>query len=126
VASLPDGLEAMVGERGLALSAGQRQRLAIARALLRKPSVLVLDEPSSALDPTSEFMLGQTLKRLATHCTVLVVTHRAALLEIADRAVVLENGRIIEQGAPRELLITESALGRHFRDFSLRVAYPDA
>lgn len=126
VDSLPDRLQAMVGERGLSLSAGQRQRLAIARALLRRPSVLILDEPSSALDPTAEFMLGQTLRSLAASCTVLVVTHRPALLEIADRAIVLENGRIIEQGSPRELLLTESALGRHFREFPLSAVSADA
>jgi len=88
--------------------------------------VLILDEPSSALDPTAEFMLGQTLRSLAASCTVLVVTHRPALLEIADRAIVLENGRIIEQGSPRELLLTESALGRHFREFPLSAVSADA
>jgi ABC-type multidrug transport system fused ATPase/permease subunit len=118
VDSLPEKLNAMVGERGLSLSTGQRQRLAIARALLRKPSVLVLDEPSSSLDPTAEFMLGQTLQSLSKTCTVLVVTHRPALLEIADQAIVLEQGRVIEQGSPRELLLTESALGRHFREYA--------
>jgi ABC-type multidrug transport system fused ATPase/permease subunit len=111
----------MVGERGLSLSAGQRQRLAIARALLRRPSVLILDEPSSALDPTAEFMLGQTLQALASHCTVLVVTHRPAMLDIADYALVLESGRIVEQGSPRQLLLTESALGRHFREVAVAV-----
>jgi ATP-binding cassette subfamily B protein len=118
VDSLPDKLNAMVGERGLSLSTGQRQRLAIARALLRKPSVLVLDEPSSSLDPTAEFMLGRTLQSLSKSCTVLVVTHRPALLEIADQAIVLEKGRVIEQGSPRQLLLTESALGRHFREYA--------
>jgi ATP-binding cassette subfamily B protein len=125
VDSLPEKLQATVGERGLSLSAGQRQRLAIARALLRRPSVLVLDEPSSALDPTAEFMLGQTLRALSSTCTVLVVTHRPALLDIADRAIVLENGRIVEQGSPRELLLSESALVRHFRELSVTTA-PDA
>jgi ATP-binding cassette subfamily B protein len=121
VDSLPQGLDSMVGERGLSLSAGQRQRLAIARALLRRPSVLILDEPSSALDPTAEFMLGQTLQALSSHCTVLVVTHRPAMLDIADYALVLESGRIVEQGSPRQLLLTESALGRHFREVAVAV-----
>lgn len=126
IASLPAGLGSTVGERGLALSAGQRQRLAIARALLRKPSVLVLDEPSSALDPTAEFMLGESLRSLTSHCTVLIVTHRPALLEIADRAIVLENGEIVEQGSPSELRFAESALGRHFREFSANTEVPHA
>ncbi len=119
IQGLPLKYETVVGERGLSLSAGQRQRLAIARALLRKPSVLVLDEPSSALDPTAEFMLGETLRSVAAYCTVFIVTHRPALLEIADRAIVIENGRIVEQGNPRELRLVESALSRHFREPAL-------
>jgi ATP-binding cassette subfamily B protein len=126
VDSLPGKLASTVGERGLSLSAGQRQRLAIARALLRKPSVLILDEPSSALDPTAEFMLGETLRSLVSQCTIFVVTHRPALLEIADRAIVLENGQVVEQGSPTQLLLTDSALGRHFREFSLSAVSPDA
>jgi ATP-binding cassette, subfamily B, bacterial len=127
VDSLPARYETLLGERGLAVSAGQRQRPAIAHALLRKPSVLVLDEPSSALDPTAEFLLGQTLRSVASSCTVLVVTHRPALLEIADRAVVLENGRIVEQGHPAELRFVESALNRHFREpTSVAIAAADA
>jgi ATP-binding cassette subfamily B protein len=126
IQALPDKYDAMVGERGLSFSAGQRQRIAIARALLRKPSVLVLDEPSSALDPTAEFMLGETLRQVASHCTVFVVTHRPALLGIADRAVVLEDGQIVEQGHPHDLRYVESALSRHFREpASLATATPD-
>ena len=126
VDSLPEKLDSTVGERGLSLSTGQRQRLAIARALLRKPSVLILDEPSAALDPTAEFLLSETLLSLKSQCTVLVVTHRPALLEIADQALVLENGRIVEQGSPQELMLTDSALSRHFREFSLSVVLPNA
>ena len=114
--SLPARYETVLGERGLSLSAGQRQRLAIARALLRKPAVLILDEPSAALDPHSEFALGETLRGLSHTCTILVVTHRPALVDIADQVIVLEHGRISESGVPRELLASESALGRHFRD----------
>lgn len=112
---LPDKYETVLGERGLTLSAGQRQRLAIARALLRNPSILILDEPTAALDPNSEFALGETLRRLSSKYTILVATHRATLLQFADQVIVLENGRIIESGAPH-LLTAESALQRHFRD----------
>ena len=121
LAALPDKYETVLGERGLMLSAGQRQRLAIARALLRKPSILILDEPSAALDPQVEYHLGTTLSRLATEITILVVTHRPALVHIADHVLLLENGRIIEQGSPRKLFVPGSALTRHFqKDSALR------
>jgi ATP-binding cassette subfamily B protein len=114
--SLPLGYETILGERGLMLSAGQRQRLAIARGLLRNPAALILDEPSAALDPTSEFALGETLKKLTSSCTVLVVTHRPALLQIADQVIVLENGQVVESGPPQALSDPYSALARHFRE----------
>jgi ATP-binding cassette subfamily B protein len=116
VLSLSDGYETIIGERGQTLSAGQRQRIAIARALLRHPSILVLDEPTAALDPISEFQLGTTLRGLTESCTVVVSTHRPGLLEIADQVIVLDHGRIIEDGSPRDLLTADSALSRHFRD----------
>jgi ATP-binding cassette subfamily B protein len=118
IESLPDGCNTVIGERGLTLSAGQRQRLAIARALLRKPRILVLDEPSAALDPTAEFALAETAGRLASTCTVIVITHRSALVSIADQVLVLDQGRIVESGQPQTLLLSNSALSRHFRDFS--------
>jgi ATP-binding cassette, subfamily B, bacterial len=114
--SLPAQYDTLLGERGLALSAGQRQRLAIARALLRKPSILVLDEPSAALDPQAEFQLGETLGNLSETCTVLIVTHRPALAAIADQVVLIEKGRVVETGRPSELSGDGSALSRHFRE----------
>jgi ATP-binding cassette, subfamily B, bacterial len=116
--SLPDGYGTVIGERGLNLSAGQRQRLAIARAILRKPRILVLDEPSAALDPTAEFALAETASRLSSTCTVIVITHRPALVSIADQVLVLDHGRIVESGQPQSLLLSDSALSRHFRDRS--------
>ena len=97
IASLPEGYETAIGERGLALSAGQRQRLAIARALLRKPKVLVLDEPSSALDPAAESAIRDTLRELGGRCTLLIVTHRPALVSLGDQVIVLENGAVLKQ-----------------------------
>lgn len=114
IETLPEGYETIVGERGLTLSAGQRQRLAIARALLRNPSVLILDEPSAALDPTAEYLLGKTLQQLTSRCTILVITHRPALVSIAGHVVVLDKGRAIEEGDPR-VLLSDSELSRHFR-----------
>ncbi len=118
ISSLPLGYETMLGERGLSLSAGQRQRLAIARALLRTPAILLLDEPTAALDPEAEYALIQTLRRVASEATVIVATHRPALMEIADQVILLKNGQIVADGAPAELMSAKSALASHFGDFS--------
>jgi ATP-binding cassette subfamily B protein len=115
VRSLEAGLETIMGERGLALSVGQRQRLAIARALLRKPAVLVLDEPSAALDPEAELELALQLRQLSGECTILISTHRPALLQVADVGVVMERGKVVEWGPAAELLGRDSLLTRHFQ-----------
>ncbi len=119
---LPDKYETVLGERGLLLSAGQRQRLAIARSMLRNPSILILDEPSAALDPHAEYALGKTLEKLSVTCTVLIATHRPALVGIADQVLVLEDGKIAESGVPSSLSDQSSALSRHFRDVTLEEA----
>ncbi len=110
VEKLPTGYETLVGERGLMLSAGERQRLAIARALLRNPAVIVLDEPSAALDPMTEQSLARTLRSALHHRTAILITHRAALVEIADHVIVLENGKVVEQGSPHADEIRKGAL----------------
>jgi ATP-binding cassette subfamily B protein len=89
---LPEGYATITGERGLALSAGERQRVALARALLRKPSVLILDEPTSALDAETEQIIAQQLRRTLAGRTVVIITHRPALAAIADQVVVLKDG----------------------------------
>jgi ATP-binding cassette subfamily B protein len=91
---LPEGYETKTGERGLALSAGERQRIAIARALLRRPSVLVLDEPTSALDADTEKIVARNLREHLRDCTVIVITHRPALAEIADQIINLREGKV--------------------------------
>lgn len=96
IAGLPEGYDTQVGERGLALSAGERQRLAIARALLREPAVLVLDEPSAALDAATEQSLAATLSQSLRGRTAIIITHRPALAAIADQVLTLENGKINE------------------------------
>ena len=90
---LPEGYETKTGERGLALSAGERQRIAIARALVRHPRVLVLDEPTSALDADTEKLIARNLRQHLRDCTVIVITHRPALAEIADQVISLREGR---------------------------------
>ena len=96
IAGLPGGYHTLVGERGLTLSAGQRQRIAIARALLRRPKVLVLDEPTAALDPAAERSIVDTLAGLLRGQTAILITHRASLAEIADQVITLEAGKVAE------------------------------
>jgi len=94
----------VVGERGMSLSGGQRQRIALARVLARKPSILVLDEATSALDNESEIMVQRAIEKLRGKITVLVIAHRLSTVMTSDKLVVLEKGRIIEEGAPLDLL----------------------
>lgn len=100
----PNGLRTVVGERGMLLSGGQRQRIVLARALARKPDLLILDEATSALDNESEALIQDSIKALKGETTVMVVAHRLSTVAISDQLIVLESGKIIEQGAPRELL----------------------
>ena len=103
VRALPGGLDEPVGERGARLSGGQRQRLALARAFLRRPSVLLLDEPTSALDAHSEAAVGAGLAALMKGRTVLVIAHRLSTVRDADLIVVLDAGRVVESGTHAEL-----------------------
>lgn len=104
ITSLPAGLNTVIGERGVKLSGGQKQRLAIARIFLKNPPILILDEATSALDTETERAIQQSLAELAEGRTTLVVAHRLATIAHADRVVVIEKGRIAEQGHPLELL----------------------
>jgi len=104
IAVLPDGYDTGIGERGARLSGGQKQRLAIARALVAAPRILLLDEPTSAVDPESETMIVEALARLPESLTTLVVTHRLSLARAADRVLVVVEGRSIEDGPPAVLL----------------------
>jgi len=99
IQGLPRGYDTLIGSRGMLLSGGQRQRLALARALIRRPEILVLDEATSALDAESEFFIQQTLDRLARNVTIIMVAHRLATIQRADRIYVLEQGRIVESGS---------------------------
>jgi ABC-type multidrug transport system fused ATPase/permease subunit len=104
VRSSPAGLDTMVGDQGLALSGGQAQRLAIARAILKDAPVVMLDEPTSQIDVETETLLNKALERLCANKTVLLIAHRLSTIERADRIVVLEDGTVAESGTRQELL----------------------
>ncbi|MFI8520853.1 ABC transporter ATP-binding protein [Streptomyces sp. NPDC085481] len=110
--ALPDGFDTMVGERGVKLSGGQRQRVALARAILRDAPILLLDEATSALDSESEVLVQDALWRLMAGRTALVVAHRLSTVATMDRLVVLDRGRIVEQGTHRQLLAAEGAYAK--------------
>jgi ABC-type multidrug transport system fused ATPase/permease subunit len=113
IAALPDGYGTDVKKRGGRLSAGQRQLVAFARAFLADPAVLVLDEATSSLDVPSERLVQRALRTILAERTALIIAHRLSTVEIADRVLVMEAGRIVEDGSPAELL--GGATG-HFAD----------
>lgn len=104
VMGLPEGYQTEVGERGLSLSGGERQRLCLARAVVTNPAILILDEATSALDSNSERLIQQALKDILADKTAVIIAHRLATIQHADRIVTLENGRIVDQGTHHELL----------------------
>lgn len=119
VASLPDGLDTVVGERGIKLSGGQKQRVAIARIFLKNPPILILDEATSALDTATELAIQQSLSALAEGRTTLVIAHRLATIQHADRIIVVDDAGIVEQGSHRALLERDSLYARlHRAQFS--------
>ncbi|MCL4509145.1 MAG: ABC transporter ATP-binding protein/permease [Chloroflexi bacterium] len=104
ISRLPDGLDTPVGERGVHLSEGERQRIALARALLRDPRVLILDEPAASLDARSEYLLHLSLDEVRKNRTVFIIAHRLSTVQRADRIIVMDRGCIVDQGRHSELL----------------------
>ena len=122
VDDLPEGYDTLIGERGVNLSGGQRQRVALARALLAGARVLVLDDPMSAVDTQTERLLVENLRPAVAGRTVLVATQRLSTIGVSDRAVVIEDGRVVEQGAPAELLAAGGLFTALFGDESVAAA----
>src|SRR5687767_1184929 len=122
IESLPDGYQAMVGERGLKLSGGEKQRVAIARTLLKNPAILIFDEATSALDSKSEQAIQAQLKEIARDRTTLVIAHRLSTIADAQQIIVLDHGRIVERGTHQSLL---AARGLYAQMWERQLARPD-
>ena len=126
IESLPDGYRTMVGERGLKLSGGEKQRVAIARTLLKQPAILVFDEATSALDSRTERVIQQELEGISRSRTTLVIAHRLSTVVHADQIVVMDHGRIIERGTHAELLAHRGAYAAMWEIQSREQAKADA
>ena len=114
IMELKNGYDSIVGERGILLSGGERQRIAIARAILQDAPILILDEATSALDSEAEFAIQQALSNLMNHKTVIAIAHRLSTLRSMDRIIVLDNGQIIEDDTPQNLLKKKKGVFKHF------------
>lgn len=115
IKQMPDGYDTIVGERGVGLSGGQKQRISLARALLKKPSILILDDTTSAVDMETESYIQRQLKKLEGRCTIFVIAYRISSIKDADLILVMDNGRIIERGTHRELLRQNGYYASAFR-----------
>ena len=122
ILGLPHGYDTLIGDSGVLLSGGQQQRIALARALIREPEILILDEATNALDSISEKSIFATIRRLKGQCTIIIIAHQLTTVEEADHIVVLESGRVKEQGRAEELIKNKAVFAEMYHLQSRRVA----
>jgi subfamily B ATP-binding cassette protein MsbA len=122
IVSLPDGYSTVVGERGAQMSGGQRQRIAIARAIIKNPRILIFDEATSALDLASERLIQEAMERVMNGRTTFIIAHRLSTIQKADRILVMDQGRLIEQGTHAEL---QAIGGLYARLYALQFKEPE-
>ena len=116
ISDLPDGYRTQIGERGVNLSCGQRQRIAIARAVIRNPSILILDEATSSIDALTENDIQKSVRRFMKGKTVFIVAHRFSTIVESDKIIVLDKGRVVEQGKIDDLLATKGKFFELWKD----------
>jgi ATP-binding cassette, subfamily B, bacterial MsbA len=121
ISQMPQGYESRIGERGVKISGGERQRLALARAILKNPPILILDEATSALDTESEILVQEAIERLMSGRTSIVIAHRLSTVQHADRIIVVEGGRIVESGRHTELVKKKDGLYKKLFDMQFRI-----
>lgn len=119
ISTLPDGYKALVGERGIKLSVGQKQRVSIARAILRNPAILILDEPTSALDAETEKIVTEALEKLMTGKTTFIIAHRLSTVRKADKILVFKKGQIVETGRHEDLIKKDGGVYRHLYEYQI-------
>ena len=119
----PDGYDSVLGERGVGLSGGERQRISIARAVLKNPSILVFDEATASVDSETEHLIQEAIDRLIEGKTTLMIAHRLSTLKRANRIIVVDNGKIIENGSPEELMALK---GKYYKLVQIQSMAQDA
>ncbi|MBO5879349.1 MAG: ATP-binding cassette domain-containing protein, partial [Clostridia bacterium] len=119
----PDGYDTMLGERGVGVSGGEKQRISIARAVLKSPSLLIFDEATAAVDSETEHLIQEAIDRLIAGKTTLMIAHRLSTLKRANRIIVVDNGKIIENGSPDELMALK---GKYYKLVQIQSMTQDA